>query len=149
MRLLVHSNEFDIEGIIPQLWLNHSGRHGKITPSSQMDLVRDMIGLYGRVRGNLLKHASDYPDEASLKSVLKRGKTDIPHPDRPPEPAPRSKTGKIAKADQGRLDHRTGLRTFPATESEADQQRWPSFGRRAADADHCTHPNGQPGASAS
>jgi len=80
VRLLMYSNEFDIVGIIPEHWLNHSGRHGDLSPAGQMDLVRDMISLYGRVRGNLLKHASDYPAEAYLKSVLKRGKVDIPRP---------------------------------------------------------------------
>ena len=35
VRLLMHSNEFGIVGIIPQLWLNHSGRHGKLSPDSQ------------------------------------------------------------------------------------------------------------------
>ena len=77
VRLLTYSNEFDIEGIIPEHWLNHSGRHGDLSPDDQMNLVRDMISLYGQVRENLLKHASGYPTEVYLKSVLKRGKIDV------------------------------------------------------------------------
>ncbi len=85
VRLLMHSNEFDIVGVIPQLWLNHSGRHGKLSPDSQMDLVRDMIGLYGQVRKNLAKHADGYPTEAYLGNVLKRGMVDVPHPGNNPD----------------------------------------------------------------
>ena len=74
VRLLMYSNEFDIVGIIPEHWLNHSGRHGDLSPAGQMDLVRDMISLYGRVRGNLLKHASDYPDaEKAVTGEIKLG----------------------------------------------------------------------------
>jgi hypothetical protein len=80
VRLLVYSNEFDIEGIIPQLWLNHSGRHGTLSPNSQMALVRDMIGLYGQVQENLARHADGYPAEPYLRGVLKRGMVDVPHP---------------------------------------------------------------------
>ena len=61
------------------------GRHGKLSPDSQMDLVRDMIGLYGQVRKNLAKHADGYPTEAYLRSVLKRGMADVPHPRNNPD----------------------------------------------------------------
>lgn len=80
VRLLMYSNEFDIEGIIPERWTNFSGRHGKLSAEGQMYLIQNMIGLYGQVRENLLKHAPNYPSEEYLRSVLKRGKSDVPHP---------------------------------------------------------------------
>ncbi len=85
VRLLVFSNEFDIVGIIPQHWLNHSGRHGDLSPDGQIDLVRKMIGLYGQMQENLAKHADGYPTEAYLKSVLKRGTADVPRPRNNPD----------------------------------------------------------------
>ena len=100
VRLLIYSSEFDIEGIIPQLWLNHSGRHGKLSPDSQMDLVRDMIGLYGQVRENLAKHADSYPTESYLKSVLKRGTVDVPHPDSTPNISGIIGTGKDTEGSE-------------------------------------------------
>ena len=77
VRLLVYANEFDIEGIVPELWRGHKGRHGTLTPQSQVDLVHDLIDRYGQVRDNLLLHASGYPGEAHLHDVVKRGKVGV------------------------------------------------------------------------
>ena len=74
VRLLVHANEFDIHGIIPEHW-----RPGhKQTPEEQMALVRRTLRAYGQVRDTLRQHAPGYPTEAHLQSVLKRGKSNVP-----------------------------------------------------------------------
>ena len=79
IRLLVFANEFEIEGIIPQLWAKHEGRHGPLTPTSQMDLVRQMLGHYGKIHSTLLQHSADYPTEDFLGAKLKRGTVNVPH----------------------------------------------------------------------
>jgi hypothetical protein len=77
VRLLVYANEFDIEGIVLELWRGHKGRHGVLTPQSQVDLVYEVISRYGRVRDNLLQHAGGYPPEARRHDVVKRGKAGV------------------------------------------------------------------------
>ena len=74
VRLLVHANEFDIEGLIPEHW---SPGH-KQTPKEQMALVLRCLEAYGEVRANLSQHAPGYPTQAHLHSVLKRGKVNVP-----------------------------------------------------------------------
>jgi hypothetical protein len=73
VRLLVHSNEFQIEAIIPEQWSEH-----KQTPEEQMARVRGCLAAYGQVRDNLALHARGYPSEGDLQGVLKRGKTGVP-----------------------------------------------------------------------
>ena len=75
VRLLVHANEFDVEGIIPEHWRGSGHRQ---TPGEQMALVQRYLGAYGQVRANLREHAAGYPTEAHLHAVLRRGKMDIP-----------------------------------------------------------------------
>jgi hypothetical protein len=77
IRLLVYANEFDIEGIIPEMWEGHRGRHGVLTPGSQLELVHEIIRRYGQVRDNLALHADGYPGEADLHDVVKRGKVGV------------------------------------------------------------------------
>ena len=38
IRLLLYANCFDIEGLIPEMWINHAGRHGCTTDSYQYSL---------------------------------------------------------------------------------------------------------------
>jgi hypothetical protein len=74
VRLLVHSNLFDLEGIIPELWTSHHGQ----TAATQMELVHDIIAAYGQVRANLSQHAAGYPTEGALHGLVQRGKVGVP-----------------------------------------------------------------------
>jgi len=60
VRLLVHANEFDIEGILAttSMWLRDE---------VQIDGVQEHIDAYARVRDNLLVHASGYPPADALR----------------------------------------------------------------------------------
>ena len=66
VRFLVYSNEFDVEGLIAttSVWLRDRVRPEKI---------RERIEAFGRVRSNLLKHASGYPTMEHLLNVTKAG----------------------------------------------------------------------------
>ncbi len=62
VRLLVYSNEYDIEGII--------GTGSKYGPSrGDIAYFERLIDAYGRVRNNLQLHSGGYPTVAHLKSV--------------------------------------------------------------------------------
>jgi hypothetical protein len=77
VRLLTFANEVDIVGIVPEMWAGHKGRHGVLTPGSQMDVVYEAIDLYGQVKENLSLHAEGYPDAEALKAVVKRGMANV------------------------------------------------------------------------
>jgi hypothetical protein len=66
VRFLVYSNEYDVEGLIAttSVWLRD-----KVRP----DKIRERIEAFGKVRDNLLKHASGYPTEEHLLDVTKAG----------------------------------------------------------------------------
>lgn len=66
VRLLVYSNEYDIEGLIAttSTWLRSNPRP---------DLIRRDIKAYAQVRGNLLKHAPGFPPAGQLLDVTKTG----------------------------------------------------------------------------
>src|SRR5690554_1400498 len=49
VRLLLYSNEFDIEGIVVEGWKKYSGYE-------QMAVAENIIENYGKVRPNLLRH---------------------------------------------------------------------------------------------
>lgn len=68
VRYLVYSNEFDTEALIAitSLYLKNNPRE---------DLIRQEITAYDQVRPNLLKHASGFPEAASLLAVTKTGQT--------------------------------------------------------------------------
>ncbi len=80
VRLLVHANEFDIEGIVPDLWEHHEGRNGVLDERSQLDVIRQALERYQRVYPSLVRHDPAFPDGVSLDAVLKRGHERIPHP---------------------------------------------------------------------
>lgn len=66
VRLLLYSNEIDIEGIIPT------------TSEFQPDTVRPdfaypIIDAYGQVQPNLLKHSPDYPTADYLRKIVAVG----------------------------------------------------------------------------
>jgi hypothetical protein len=66
VRFLVYSNEYDVEGIVAttSTWLRKTNR---------LDLIQRQIEAYGKVRGNLLKHAPGFPTAEHLLSVAKAG----------------------------------------------------------------------------
>ena len=70
VRFLVYSNEYDVEGLIAttSVWLRD-----RIRP----DKIRRQVEAYGRVRDNLLRHASGYPTVEHLSSVTKDGRPEF------------------------------------------------------------------------
>ncbi len=66
VRLLVYSNEFDLEGLVAttSVWLRD-----RIRP----DLIRRDLEAYGKVRDNLLRHAPGFPTTAELMARVKSG----------------------------------------------------------------------------
>lgn len=66
VRLLVYSDQFDIEGLIAttSTWLRNNTRE---------DLIRRDLAAYAEVRTNLLKHAAGFPPAESLLAVTKTG----------------------------------------------------------------------------
>lgn len=70
IRLLVHANEFDIEGIIASA----SGTPGKKDPEVvRPHLIRETIEAYGKVRPNLVKHHPNFPEAKALLAGVKAG----------------------------------------------------------------------------
>src|SRR3954470_20755328 len=68
VRLLVYSNEFDIEGLVAttSVWLRQSPRE---------DLIRRDIDAYAKVRPTLLIHAPGFPPANQLAAVACTGQT--------------------------------------------------------------------------
>lgn len=69
IRLLLYSNEIDIEGIIAtsSFCLKHGGTE------TEKKVILDIIDAYEQVLPNLRVHCSDYPDADKLRSVAKHG----------------------------------------------------------------------------
>lgn len=69
VRLLVYSNEFEIEGLVAttSCWLKQSPRE---------DLIRRQLDAYDKVHGNLRIHASGYPSAEALRQVTCTGQKD-------------------------------------------------------------------------
>jgi hypothetical protein len=63
IRLLLYTNEFEMEGIIA------TSVKGAIHP----DQIHQRIDAYGRVRPNLVHHAKGYPTAAALSALVKSG----------------------------------------------------------------------------
>ena len=70
VRLLVYSNEFEIEGLVAttSVWLRDQVRP---------DLLVHGIEAYGQVRGNLLLHAPGFPETADLLARVKEGRPEF------------------------------------------------------------------------
>jgi len=66
IRLLLYSNEIDIEGIIAttSCWMT-----SKVHPNS----INKILQVYEKVQPNLIKHHSDYPTANTLYSLVKQG----------------------------------------------------------------------------
>jgi hypothetical protein len=70
IRLLVHGNEFALEGLIASA----SGTPGELKERiTRPDLIRQLVAAYGQVRSNLERHASGFPTAEQLLSVVKSG----------------------------------------------------------------------------
>jgi len=67
-RLLLYSNEIDIEGLIAStsIW----------RPAPEPELLRNVIRAYAKVHGNLLLHHQEYPSAEALLSLVKHGLAD-------------------------------------------------------------------------
>ena len=66
IRLMLYTNEFDIEGLIASSNLGHGQR---VRP----ELIRQVVDAYGKVRPNLLLHDARYPPAEGLRDGIKAG----------------------------------------------------------------------------
>lgn len=66
IRLMLYTNEIDIEGLIASSNLGH----GQVV---RPGLIKDIVDAYEKVRPNLLLHDTDYPPAAQLRRVIKSG----------------------------------------------------------------------------
>lgn len=70
IRLMVHANEFDIEGLIATA----SGFPGeKRKEEVRPHLIREIVEAYGKVQPNLVKHHPDFPTAKTLLGCIKSG----------------------------------------------------------------------------
>ncbi len=70
VRLMVYANEFEIEGLVA----SSAGIIGQLkVPVVRPDIIHEVIGAYGQVRGNLARHASGWPEPADLLQTVKAG----------------------------------------------------------------------------
>jgi hypothetical protein len=70
VRLMVYSNEFDIEGLIASA----SGTPGELKKRvTRPELIREIVDAYGQVRKSLLQHAEGYPTVDHLCDRIKSG----------------------------------------------------------------------------
>ena len=63
VRLLVYSNQFDIEGLVAttSTWMRN-----RVRP----DVIRSVLDAYEQVHPNLLKHEPGFPTPSALRSVV-------------------------------------------------------------------------------
>ena len=66
VRLLLYSNELDLEALIAT---TSTWQKNKVQP----DTMRKLVAAYGEVRTNLLKHASGWPEAAQLDAMVASG----------------------------------------------------------------------------
>ncbi|MGO4379578.1 nucleoside hydrolase-like domain-containing protein [Pseudoduganella sp. RAF53_2] len=66
VRLLLYSNQIDIEGLIATTSVHQKSR---VAPES----IRAIISTYGRVQPNLLKHEKGFPSAAALTALVRQG----------------------------------------------------------------------------
>lgn len=66
VRFLVYANEFDVEGLVAttSVWLRDKTRE---------DLIRRQIDAYEKVKPNLMRHASGWPEADALRRVTRSG----------------------------------------------------------------------------
>ncbi len=66
VRLLLYSNEIDVEGLVAT---TSTWQKAKVQPET----LRELIAAYGEVRPNLLKHADGWPEAAALDALVSSG----------------------------------------------------------------------------
>jgi hypothetical protein len=66
VRLLLYSNELDLEALIAT---TSTWQKNKVEPET----MRQIIAAYGQVRANLLKHAEGWPEAAQLDAIVTSG----------------------------------------------------------------------------
>lgn len=66
IRLMLYTNEFDIEGLIATSNMGHGQR-------TRPDLIRQVVDAYEKVRPNLLHHDPRYPPAEGLRGCTKAG----------------------------------------------------------------------------
>src|SRR5262245_6039465 len=70
IRLMVHANEFDIEGLIASA----AGVPGELkTDIVKPALIREIVEAYGKVQPNLAKHDPTFPEAKTLLGLVKSG----------------------------------------------------------------------------
>ena len=70
IRLMVHANEFEIDGLIASA----SGIPGELKKDVvRPELIREIVETYGKVQPNLAKHHPDFPEAKTLLSRIKSG----------------------------------------------------------------------------
>ena len=70
IRLMVHANEFEIEGLIATA----AGVPGELKQAiTKPELIREIVTAYGKVRPNLLLHRPDYPEAKPLLDRIRSG----------------------------------------------------------------------------
>lgn len=65
-RLMLYSNDVDIEGLIATSNMGHGQR-------TRPELIKQVIEAYGKVRPNLLLHDRRYPEARALAAIVKSG----------------------------------------------------------------------------
>jgi hypothetical protein len=76
VRLLMHSNQVDLEGLIAVSSCHqYAGKNDSdpVRNNVQPTMITERIQAYGQVRANLLLHESGWPTEADLMSRVGRG----------------------------------------------------------------------------
>jgi hypothetical protein len=70
IRLMVHANEFEIEGLIASA----GGVPGELKADVvKPELIREIVEAYGKVQPNLVKHHPDFPEAKTLLERIKAG----------------------------------------------------------------------------
>lgn len=70
IRLMVHANEFEIEGLIASA----AGVPGELKfDAVKPELIREIVEAYGKVQPNLAKHDPGFPDAKILLARIKSG----------------------------------------------------------------------------
>jgi hypothetical protein len=70
IRLMLYSNEFEIEGLIASA----AGTPGELKEATvKPQLIREIVEAFGRVRAHLVQHADGYPSLEELRGRIKAG----------------------------------------------------------------------------
>lgn len=67
IRLLLYANQIDIKGIVATTSVHQKN---KVVPET----IHRIIGVYGKVQPNLLKHEPGYPSAQELHALVKKGR---------------------------------------------------------------------------